>query len=626
MLLQPVQLSKMESVSSIGPLQLSPRGLGVSRNWKTSSPLILTDISIKNQSPYFKSDKDFEKMLIESKMQSQIDSKQTEISELKLEIDILKRQLVEMSQELDNSKSQTKEIQQELETRDEDIRKLKNNETNLIMTIESLKSNHMEEIEEFQNKLSFERKKVEKVYEDIRALEVKKIEIEEAFLSLKEDYGEKLNGEQKMVKILMEKIKDLEFKNCNAERKFTNMKEETDAILKESNEAMKLLNKELSDLKKKNEALKMLSKNFSDAQVQVNDNDTIKIFQNNQVIGMPKLEGESILLKQNFEMLKSELDKMTDTVTEVEFNRKEAFSYLNGVKNLLSTIFSNIDELITELETHRKKVMESSVDELAVKVQKELILSAKLDNELLSSIEAKGFTSENQVGETIQVINEQGGGDSIYLTPKQGNSKINHENESVSKIITMYQEATKTITALENERDELLNKVQDHQNIIKFLEENLLAEKERIVAEKERCKEDAKIMELLRINLEKGLLDIKLKDKDLRKEKQLRIMLEREVEACKKQMVNVSESRKIVDLNSRLDSQEEKLASLNRNLDSEKLKNQELRLLLEQNKIERISEKEAQRLLESDFNLLREQNENLKDEVCFSAQFTNLND
>ena len=600
----------MESVSSIGPLQLSPRGTKFSSTWKTgggSNGLI--NASLKNESTFSNEEKEVKLLFLEeSKLHREINLKNEEISKLKNEISSMENKCDDLQSQLVTSQNQIKKINEDLDLSANEIRDLKTKESKLIETLECIKKENLQKMEDLQNKLSFENAKVKKVYEEIKELEFKKIEIEEAFFNLKDDYCEKLNEEQKTVKTLMEKVRNLESKNCDTENKLIFVKNELKNLTKDSEANIKVLNKQVSDLKKENEMLKSVKKTVANAEVQVNSNCSNLVYDSNLSKTLPKTFAGINFLNDNIKLLKQEFDKMSKSVSEMD-RGEESVKY-NEIKILFSSIIDNINELIEEFNAHTKKIMESSVDDLAIKVKKELLLSAKLDHDLLTSFQNNDFAAAKNLGDEVSgVLPEYGGGDfpRVQSCPdKSGGLSqeliVEKENEKIMK--------------LEKEKKELLEKIHDHQKIIKFLEESLLAEKERILAEKERCKEDANIMELLRKNLEKGLRDIKAKEKDVKKERQLRMALEKELEALKKDAANVADNNKIANLKILVKSHEDKLEMLSKSLENEKIKNQELRILLEQKKLEKISEKEAYKLLESDYNLLQDQKANISSEVC----------
>lgn len=583
---------------------MSPRGTDLTEcnNWKMSS--VINPIETK--------DKSTETNAEGSSVQSRAKSREKEDSEIKKKVKDLEEELSVVNQEVAVLKLETSRLEKECAKKEAENMDLLENEKTFIEAMESLKTHHASEVEELQRKMSFERKKVEKVYEEIKSLEVKKIEIEEAFLSLKEDYNDKLDAEHKLVENYREKIKDVEFKNEELKKEINIMREKVEVIseeLKEKNEIVKT-----EQLNKNNTPSVSRSKRFVEAEVQV-QSQWCELCKNNLVLETPMRRKQAYILIDSFDYIKTEFNKIINLLSDTNFNQNEVCFSLIRIKTFLSSILNKINDVSHEGENQTEKVTECSVDDLTIKVQRELLISAKLDNELLSSLEGKACLARKEDSVLNSGFIEIGGDDGIHVIPRKFPSMKVEEKENFSQALAMYKETTKKIMDLENDKDDLEDKIKSQEKVIKVLQKDLLKEKKMMMEERERCKEDAKIMELLRLKLEKGLEDLKSKDKDLKTEKERRISLERELEMVKKEKRSTSESKKVVELNRLLKFQEEKISSLNNLLEKEVKRRQDLRLLLEENKIKRQSEKQTHKLVEGDLVLSRDQKQNLMTEV-----------
>ncbi|KAL0275248.1 UNVERIFIED_CONTAM: hypothetical protein PYX00_003164 [Menopon gallinae] len=666
-----------ESLSSIGPLQLSPRGADSHNQWNNSHALLMSSpkhdvkteietlrrelsektekirmyecertgmdaeideirVELKSTMDAVEHDKslykqEFEKMLEnESKLRSELESRRREISERLLEIDTLKRKLAEVNLELETAKSEYQKLEGESAAKDDEINKLHKNAESLLMTMETLKRNHLEEVEELQSKLNFEHNRVESVLEELKILEVKKIEIEEEFLSLKEDYNEKLNSQETTVANLRIEVEELNRKNKELMENYEKLEAQMDVTLTEADKLSKDLTDELDTVKNENGKLrkdylslkndldscivKISEKVEGEAQTSV---ETGEKDCQTETAGRMEVNEEVNAFQSSLDKLRTEMNSWEQRMDEKELEREELLSYAALVRTLISCILDNLDDHFYELQTYRKKVMECSVDDLTDKVQKELLLSAKLDNKLLSKLQTEK-SEELEDGESTLI--QDADGDSSLSRKKQNLANVTvklYELETnLQDMELRNKEFEEQIAVLKREKVEEKKRADGLQGLVRLLEEGLAKERLMLAEEKGRCEEDAKIMEVMRMNFELFVEKVDELERALQSERQHRLALEKMLKSPggNQDVANASE------LLSQLEVERQKCATLTANMEKERKKNQELRIQLEQEKLERVTEKDLQKLLNKDLALLQEQKANLESQLSHAKE------
>lgn len=571
--------------------------------------------------------KEFEKMMEnESNLRSELESRRREISEQLLEIDTLKRKLAEVNLELETARSECRKLEGDSATKDEEINKLKNSTESLLMTIETLKRNHLEEVEEMQNKLNFEHNRVESVLDELKILEVKKVEIEEEFLSLKEDYNEKLNSQEATVANLKLEVEELNRKNKELTENYERLELQMDVTLTEADKLSEGLTNELDTVKNENGKL---MKDYLDLKNDL-DNCIVRISEkaeaamqtsvetndfNCQTEGSPRraeVSEEMNAFQASLDKLRMEMNAWEQRMDEKEPDREEILSYAALVRTLISRVLENLDDHFYELQTYRKKAMECSVDDLTDKVQKELLLSAKLDSKLLSKLQTEKSGDLEECESTL-VQEHEGDSDPSKKKENLVNVAVSmYELETnLQEMEVQNREFKSQIEALNWEKNEEKKRAEQLQGLVRMLEESLAKERMMLAEEKGRCEEDAKIMEVLRMNFELFVEKVDELERALHSERQHRLALEKMLKGPEGNQDGANAS----ELQCQLEIERQKCAALSANVEKEKRKNQALRIQLEQEKLERVTEKDLKKLLNKDLALLQEQKTNLESKV-----------